>query len=203
MTFVALRPPVRELFFAPLLVSMEPGEIEKIQFAYQCSKYGHAKQVRSHGGRYFDHPKSAAWIYISELAGRDPRIIIDLLLHDLQEDQYLLSPHRASLNFGPAIALDMHVLTKLPKGKETTEQYLGRIIAQGPWAMVSKLIDRLHNLRELAACPAEKIRAQIEETRMYHLRLLPEALRKHKKHWVILTNKIVVLIEEALAQHAA
>ena len=150
------RPPGYELFFAPLHVSLDQNDLERINFAYMASKYGHAKQIRDDGTRYFDHPKAAAWIYIDELGGRDPRAIIDLLLHDLSEDAYLLSPYRLFVNFGEDIALDVRGLTKLPKGKETTEEYLGRVVVRGPWAIVAKLCDRLHNLRSLKSSTPEK-----------------------------------------------
>ena len=85
------RPPGYELFFAPLAVGFSPNDHERVQFAYFVSKYGHAKQVRDGGGRYYlINPKAAAQIYINELKGRDARIIVDLLLHDISEDAYLL-----------------------------------------------------------------------------------------------------------------
>lgn len=195
------RPPGYELFFAPLQPALDPNNLERVHFAYVASKYGHAKQVRDGGGRYFDHPKAAAWIYISELGGRDPRVIIGLLLHDISEDAYLLSPYRIYLNFGEEIALDVRALTKLPKGKETTEEYLGRVIARGPWAMTAKLCDRLHNLRSAGDCSEEKRVRQIEETERCHLPLLIPALGKHDSPWTAhgyeLQNKIV----EAIASH--
>ncbi|HEX5774586.1 MAG TPA: HD domain-containing protein [Candidatus Paceibacterota bacterium] len=177
------RPPPYELFFTPLEIALSPNRFERVRFAYIVSKYGHAGQVREDGTRYFDHPKAAAWIFISELNGRDARAIVDILLHDLSEDAYLLSTHRISMNFGPDIALDVRALTKLPKGKETTETYLKRIIQQGPWAIVAKLCDRLHNLRTLGSCSPEKRKEQIEETRAYHLPLLVPALKCHGEPW--------------------
>lgn len=192
--FVPVRPPPRELFFTPLNVSLLPGEVEKIEFAYQCSKYGHAKQTRSHGGRYFDHPKSAAWIYIHELGGRDVRIIIDLLLHDLKEDQFLLSTYRTSLNFGTEIALDVMAVTKLAEGKETVEEYLLRVILGGPWSILCKLIDRLHNIRELRACSKEKIKKQVFQTENFHLPLLVPALASHGVEWKEVANKVSAMI---------
>ena len=106
------RPPGYELFFAPLAVAYDPTTYENVQFAYFASKYGHAGQVRDDGSRYFDHPKAAAWIYIDELGGRNARTIMDILLHDLSEDTYLLSPYRIALNFGEDVALDVRALTK-------------------------------------------------------------------------------------------
>src|SRR5665647_692216 len=93
------RPPGYELFFAPLQATLNPTEQERLHFAYVTSKYGHAGQFRDGGTRYFDHPKAATWIYVHELDGKDVRLIAILLLHDIQEDSYLLSPYRMNLNF--------------------------------------------------------------------------------------------------------
>lgn len=195
------RPPGYELFFAPLQVVFDPSTCERIHFAYMVSKFGHDKQIRDGGGRYFDHPKAAAWIYISELGGRDDRVIIDLLLHDVQEDSYLLSPYRIGLNFGEEIALDVRALTKLPKGKETTEEYLSRVVARGPRAILTKLCDRLHNNRSLHGCTAEKRAHQIKETKERHLQTLVHALRGCGKPWALYANVLESRIIEALARY--
>lgn len=194
------RPPGYELFFAPLQVALNPSDYEQVQFAYFASKYGHAGQLRDGGERYFDHPKATAWIYISEFGGRDIRMIMDCLLHDLSEDTYLLSPYRIALNFGQDIALDVRALTKLPKGKETTEEYLGRVIDQGPWAIAAKLTDRLHNLRTLATCPKEKQEKQVSETRQYHIPLLVPALRTYGGSWKDYADMLEREIEKAIRE---
>jgi (p)ppGpp synthase/HD superfamily hydrolase len=175
--------PGYELFMAPLQVVLNPTELDDIEFAYTASKHGHKGQFREGGGPFSEHPKTAAWIYTHELGGRDPRVITDLLLHDILEDSYLFTLRRIALNFGKEIALDVRALTKLKRGKETTEQYLKRIIAQGRWAIISKLCDRLHNLRSLKGCPAKKIRAQIKETRAYHVPFLLPALHSFGEPW--------------------
>lgn len=177
------RPPGYELFFAPLQIALTPSDYESVQFAYFASKYGHAGQVRDGGERYFDHPKATAWIYISEFGGRDSRMIIDCLLHDLSEDTYLLSPYRIAHNFGKDVALDVQALTKLPKKKETTSEYLNRVILQGPWAIAAKLTDRLHNLRSLSTCTTVKQEAQVRETQEFHVPMLIPSLRSHKNIW--------------------
>lgn len=197
---VTARPPGYELFFAPLQAVYDPNTLERVNFAYIASKFGHAKQTRESGERYFDHPKSVAWIYIDELKGRDSRIIIDALLHDLSEDTYLLSPYRISLNFDEQIALDVRALTKLPKGKETTDQYLARIIARGPEVVLVKLCDRLHNLRTLGVCSNEKKQHQIEETEIYHLAILIPALRSAGENWTEYADHLEAKIREAMAQ---
>lgn len=177
-------------FFAPLQVALDPGDYERVEFAYALSKYGHRGQIRDGGERYFDHPKGAAWIYMFEYGGRDPRLIIDLLLHDISEDTRLLSPHRLRVNFGIDIALDVQGMTKLPPGIETTPQYLERIIIQGSWDIAAKLFDRNHNMRTLGSCTPEKQAAQIAETQRYHLPMLVPALRKYGEPWTPLANGI-------------
>jgi guanosine-3',5'-bis(diphosphate) 3'-pyrophosphohydrolase len=188
----------RELFFAPLAVELNPTDYENVQFAYVASKYGHRGQLRDGGGRYFDHPKAAAWIYIAELGGRDPRVMIDLLLHDISEDSYLLSSRRIGLNFGRQIALDVVALTKLMKATETTEAYLHRIIARGPEVIIAKLCDRLHNLRSLVDCTAEKRAKQIAETKQYHLPLLVTALMGYRCSYA---NTLRDMIVTAIASY--
>ena len=197
--YFPLRPPPYEVFFIPLEVALDPGQLEAVRFAYQVSKYGHASQVRESGGRYFDHPKSAAWIYIDEFGGRDYRTIIVLLLHDIPEDSHLMTPYRLQLNFGTDIALDVLAITKLPDGKESTPDYLGRVKAQGPRAIFVKLVDRLHNLRTLGGRTRAKQIEQIVETREYHLRLLIPALREHGGQWAEYADLIETKINDAIA----
>jgi (p)ppGpp synthase/HD superfamily hydrolase len=195
------RPPGYELFFAPLEVTLNPTELESVQYAYFCSKYGHALEIRDDGTRYFDHPKSASWIYVFELGGRDPRMIIDTLLHDLPENSWLLSSYRINMNFGTDIALDVRAMTKLPKGKESTAEYLNRVILQGPWAILGKKCDRLSNLRTLGGCTEEKRKHQLEETREYHLPLLVPALRKYGGKWEKYADIMEQKMLEAMAQY--
>ncbi len=195
------RPPGYELFFAPLAVAYDPTTYENVQFAYFASKYGHAGQVRDDGSRYFDHPKAAAWIYIDELGGRNARTIMDILLHDLSEDTYLLSPYRIALNFGEDVALDVRALTKLPKGKETTEEYLARVIARGAWTILAKLCDRLSNIRTLAGCSKEKRESQIKETLAYHLPMLVPALRACGEPWAAYADILGRKMLEAIARY--
>ncbi len=194
------RPPVYELFFAPLEVGFDPQTYERVQFAYFASKYGHKDQVRDDGTRYFDHPKAAAWIYINEFGGRDPELIINILLHDLSEDAYLLSPYRIALNFGVERALDVRALTKLPKGKETTDEYLSRVAARGPRVVFAKLCDRLHNLRNLDATSPEKRIKTIVETREYHIPILVKSLAEHGEPWKEMSNKMWIKMMEIIQE---
>jgi (p)ppGpp synthase/HD superfamily hydrolase len=192
------RPPGYELFFASLATSLDPLQYERIHFAYMASKFGHEGQVRDDGTRYFDHPKAAAWIFIDELGGRNVRVIIDTLLHDMSEDSHLLSPYRLALNFDQDIALDVRAMTKLPKGKETPKEYLHRVVVRGPQAITAKLLDRVHNNRSLCGCALDKRKKQVEETETYHRPILIPALRAHGGEWLAHADALESRMNQAL-----
>ena len=193
-----VRPPGFELFSAPLRVAFDPNTFERVEFAYIAAKFGHYGQKRRDGRRYFDHPKEAAWIYIDELGGRDPEVIIDILLHDLPEDSYLLSIYRIKLNFGIDRALDAQALKKLPKGKESTVQYLGRIVIRGPRTILAKLCDRCSNLRDMKSSSKNDRQRQLVETEEYHLPILIPALREHGGEWAQYADLMEQKIKDAL-----
>lgn len=193
------RPPCYELFFAPLAVDLNPTDYEMVQYAYFASKYGHAKQLRDDGGRYFDHPKATAWIYIYELGGRDPHLICILLLHDIREDAYLMSDFRLGRNFGSETALDVRSVTKLPKGKETIEEYFERIIARGFRTILAKLCDRLHNIRTLGGCKPDKITKQLAETKDVLMPMLLPALRACGPEWIHYADWLDNKLNEAMS----
>lgn len=195
------RPPPKALFMFPLEMDMKPRALRDTQTAYEFSKHGHAKQIRDDGTRYFDHPKMVAWIYINEYGGRSRRLIIDFLLHDMLEDSFLLTPFNIKRLFGKKIACDIRALTKLPRGKETTEQYLQRVIEQGPHAIAGKLFDRLHNTRTLADVTDEKRVSQIKETEEYHLPMLITALEDCGEKWAKMAGWLEANIFEAITHY--
>jgi (p)ppGpp synthase/HD superfamily hydrolase len=170
-----------------------------VTFAYEAAKAGHAKQFRRDGiTRYFDHPKRAAWIYIDELNGFDMEVVINILLHDIGEDSYLLSYYRMKLNFGKNRMLDHFAVTKMAKGKESTIEYLQRIVERGPRAIVTKLCDRLDNLRDILSCTQSEIQKSIIETEKYHVPILIKALNKCGGEWSEITSLLAEKISSAL-----
>lgn len=199
MEAIALsRPPGRELYFNRLSMILKPGDLELVQIAYRLSKYGHARQKRDDGSRYFDHPKEVNWIYVDELGGQLARVMICNLLHDIIEDQFMLSRFVIRRVFGPRSADDVLAITKL-KG-EPVQGYLGRVIQQGPITMVSKLCDRLHNNRSVRGVDPEKIERTRRSTREYHLPMLVPELKRHGGLWAKHAVKLEELMEEAMAR---
>ena len=195
-TTVLTRPPGRVQYFERIGKFLDPLDLERVQTAYQLSKYGHARQKRHDGSRYFDHPKEVNWIYVDELGGRSARLMICNLLHDTIEDQFLLTFNVIRRLFGPAIARDVHAISK--QESELTLEYLRRVIERGPYTTTSKLCDRLHNNRSLRGVDPEKIERTRRSTREYHLPMLIPALKRHGRPWATHAVKLEELMEEAM-----
>lgn len=150
----------RKQFLARLAPLMSPRDLEIVETAYMFSKYGHKEQKRDSGERYFEHPKAVAWIIIDELKLHDWRTIVMALLHDIQEDTWLLSWWRVQMNFGKSVTLGLKLLTKEPE-----RGYLKRLKAHGTWRELTvKISDRLNNMRTVSGCTKEKQRRQAAET---------------------------------------
>lgn len=167
-----LMPPTREDFFGLVLERFNSDEVEYIGRAYEFSKAGHHKQERDDGSRYFDHPKMVAWILMYEFGICDWEVIADALLHDTKEDTFLLTHRCFIINFGVNVAHDVDALTKRPEEKGHVEKYLARVEVRGFRTVITKLADRLHNLRTLNHCKPEKQQRIIAETREHFFPLI-------------------------------
>jgi len=159
----------RHSFLRKLTPVLSPRGLEQVMTAYVLAKYGHMNQVREVGHvRYFEHPKSVAWILVNELRVDDTQTIIMALLHDTLEDSHILTPYRIQLNFGKAVVVGLQLLTKRPK-----PGYVSRLVEYAPSkVLLVKLADRVHNLRTLSGCTKRKQREQILETEQYYLPLV-------------------------------
>lgn len=145
-------------------------DIEEVQTAYAFSKYGHRNQVRDSGERYFDHPKAVSLIIFDDFTIKfDWKVIVIALLHDIAEDQYLLTERRIQTNFKAIVAQGVKFVSKDENSKKV---FFPRLFSCNQWRpMVVKLADRIHNMRTLGDCPDEKKKRQVEETRTYYFEL--------------------------------
>lgn len=145
-------------------------ELEEIKAAYAFSKYGHRNQTRDTGGRYFDHPKEVSLIIFDDLNIKyDWRVIVIALLHDISEDQHILTERRIRINFKDLVAKGVKFVTKDEHSKSV---FFPRLFECGQWRpMLVKLADRIHNMRTLGDCSQEKQKNQVKETREYYFRL--------------------------------
>lgn len=184
----------RSVFFARLEPLLSSRELFLVETAYNLSKYGHRGQWRDDGTRYFDHPKSVAWILIEELRIINAHTIALALLHDIQEDSYIVTWELLGLIFGEDFVYDLKLLTR---NGEQKEEYVERLSEFGTSdALLVKLADRMHNLMTLSACTIEKRRKQVKETRGKYFSLtdalerkLPESERWMADYFRIAMNK--------------
>ncbi len=163
----------KEKFLAKLASCLTNRELEKVLAAYMFSKYGHSRQTRDCGQRYFEHPRAVANIIIDELKlNNNWRIVVTALLHDILEDSWILNEKRIAVNFGKRAARWIALLTKTPG-----IDYHAQLSECDMWeVLLIKLCDRLHNIRSLSACGKEKRVRCLEETRIHYLPLAQKLL---------------------------
>lgn len=166
-------------------------DLEEIRTAYAFSKYGHRNQERENGERYFDHPKAVSLIIFDEFNIKyDWRALVIALLHDIVEDQYLLTERRIWINFKDQVTQGVKFVSKDENSKGI---FFPRLFGCGQWRpMIVKLADRIHNLRTLEECSSEKKKKQVKETREYYFELCDIAektIPKKYRHAVVFARQ--------------
>jgi GTP pyrophosphokinase len=140
-----------------------------INRAYQAAAAAHRTQMRSSGEGYINHPLAVARI-VAEI-GLDESSLAAALLHDAVEDTEL-TIEDVEEQFGPEIAGIVDGVTKLERirfdSREAQQAATMRkmlvAMARDLRVLVIKLADRLHNMRTIAAMPADKQRRIAQET---------------------------------------
>ena len=129
--------------------------------AYEVAEAAHEGQMRRSGEPYITHPLAVATIVAH--FGLDETTVVAALLHDVAEDtDFTLEDIEAE--FGPEVAALVDGVTKLDRihfdSKEAQQAAAIRkmlvAMADDIRVLVIKLADRLHNMRTIAALPAEK-----------------------------------------------
>lgn len=157
----------------PLLASYRrrhpKAQVGMINRAYQVAAEAHRTQTRSSGESYINHPLAVARI-VADI-GLDDISLAAALLHDAVEDTELTLADVAQ-DFGPEVAEIVDGVTKLDRiqfdSREAQQAATMRkmlvAMARDLRVLVIKLADRLHNMRTLAAMPADKQRRIAQET---------------------------------------
>jgi (p)ppGpp synthase/HD superfamily hydrolase len=143
---------------------------EEIATAYEFSKYGHINQRRDNGEPYFNHPKEVSLIIFNDLGIKfDWRVIVIALLHDIVEDQHILTERRIWINFKDQVTQGVKFVSKTKKEKDI---FYPRLFTCAQWRpMLVKIADRIHNMRTLGNCTLEKQEFQVKETREFYFEL--------------------------------
>ncbi|MCX6780906.1 MAG: HD domain-containing protein [Candidatus Magasanikbacteria bacterium] len=147
----------REGFLAIVRVHVKnTAHVALIEFAYDIAHESHHGQTRHCGRHYIDHPVEVAIMAMKELGISRWDIIVLALLHDVLEDDLKFSRHAEIVQwFGSDMLVSMELLSK-----KTGKNVYSEIRARGTLRdYVVKLLDALHNLRTLHACPPDKQKA--------------------------------------------
>ncbi|MEG1965165.1 MAG: bifunctional (p)ppGpp synthetase/guanosine-3',5'-bis(diphosphate) 3'-pyrophosphohydrolase, partial [Oscillospiraceae bacterium] len=134
---------------------------EKILKAYELAKSAHDGQFRKSGAPYISHPIAVALILID--LGMDTDTIIASLLHDVVEDTDI-SIDEVKKKFGNDVGLIVDGVTKIGKipfssREEQQAENVRKMLlamAQDVRVIITKLADRLHNMRTLEFMPPQK-----------------------------------------------
>jgi len=102
----------RVAFMEAMLLKLGPWQRRDLEGAYAFSKFAHAKIEREDGTRYFDHPKTVAWLLVCHFDFHYSELAVAALLHDMMEDSFIMDYERLTLNFGSSIAVMVRELSK-------------------------------------------------------------------------------------------
>lgn len=150
-----------ETLIQKILTDDKQYDLSKIISAYQFAEKAHRGQKRSSGQDYIIHPLAVAYSLLE--LGMDTDTICAALLHDVIEDTSATFDELKK-RFGQDVALLVDGVTKLGKvpyfsKSEQRAENIRKILlamSQDIRVMIIKLCDRLHNMRTLKYCSAEK-----------------------------------------------
>lgn len=173
----------------------DPGELQKIQWAYLLAKEVHRRQKRDEGERYFEHCRRTALI-LMENDKTNSREIMMALLHDSIEDGYISKDMLEAL-FGKEVADGVELLSKcenivdeygiIKKIKKHEATYYHNIDSADISVRRAKVADRLDNLRTLGIWPEKRQQKYITETEKY---ISPIAKATDEKLFELLKTEI-------------
>lgn len=149
--------------------------MEQTLKALTFAREKHQGQLRKSGEPYIVHPLTMACDAMS-MGIKDDNIIATILLHDVCEDCGV-SLQELPVNDVVRRGVELMTFTVLDgETKEIAKTRYYNMLIQSKEAVITKLIDRCHNVSSMAGTfSIEKLKSYIEETRTYVLPLLRKA----------------------------
>lgn len=149
--------------------------MEQTLKALTFAREKHQGQLRKSGEPYIVHPLTMACDAMS-MGIKDDNIIATILLHDVCEDCGV-SLQELPVNDVVRRGVQLMTFTVLDgETKEIAKTRYYNMLIQSKEAVITKLIDRCHNVSSMAGTfSIEKLKSYIEETRTYVLPLLRKA----------------------------
>lgn len=168
----------------------------QIERAYDVAKDVFREIYRENGDRYFEHVRAVVLIYLHYFGMTNYQDIMELLLHDVSEDDLAWPIKRIQREFGQRVAKGVDYLTnpsekEFPSKKDREEIRNTRMINAPKSFFKKKFCDRLHNTIDLGGCTKEKRQRKIRETREHYL--------PYAKMYGILYEELLEALAEAEA----
>jgi RelA/SpoT family (p)ppGpp synthetase len=148
---------------------LPPGDVERVQAAYDFAFQAHQGQRRRSGEPYITHPVAVADL-LADLR-LDAQTLIAAILHDVMEDTPTLKDE-ITAQFGAEVADLVDGVSKLDqiqfksRAEAQAESFRKMLLAmvRDIRVIMVKLADRTHNMRTLGAMPPAKRRSIARET---------------------------------------
>src|SRR2546425_850403 len=148
---------------------LPPQDLEVLSRAYETAASAHHDQNRLSGEKFIEHPLAVAAILADLQMDRDP--LAAAILHDTVEDTHL-TVQDLEQSFGPTVGKLVAGVTKLERiSFHSQEQAQAENVRKMLVAMaedirvvLTKLADRLHNMRTVNFLPQERRKAMAQET---------------------------------------
>lgn len=163
--------------------------MEQTLKALSFAREKHHGQFRKSGEPYIIHPLTMACDALS-MGIKDDATIATILLHDVCED---CGVSLQELPVNDHVRRGVQLMTFAVMDGETKEiakQRYYNMLIQSKEAVITKLIDRCHNVSSMAGTfSIEKLKSYIDETRTYVLPLL----RRAKEHFPEESDRLFTL----------
>lgn len=188
----------RAEFFQALANQLSEDEVRHLDFAYQLAKEAHRDAVREDKTtRYFDHPKTVAWILIDELEIVDYYLTFWAIFHDVTEDSPKIPCWAIEKLFGKRASKGLRLLTKVQG-----EEYVDTLMKEGEWrVLLTKMVDRLHNLRTIHYCSHSKQQRKSLETVITYYPLFDLLLQRAPRTYFAAIEKVYAEIRDLCARY--
>src|SRR3989441_851545 len=148
---------------------LPPQDLEVLSRAYETAASAHHDQNRLSGEKFIEHPLAVAAILADLQMDRDT--LAAAILHDTVEDTHL-TVQDLEQSFGPTVGKLVAGVTKLERisfhsqeqAQAATVRKMLVGMAEDIRVVLTKLADRLHNMRTVNFLPQERRKAMAQET---------------------------------------
>lgn len=194
----------RQKFMQMIAPFFDDAAMEMIEQSYFISKNAHCIQVRDDGTRYFEHPKTVAWLVCVHFGIHHRNTIIKALLHDMIEDSFIMKPRFIRRMFNKKIMHGVIILSKNTFDKEAyvdkNAAYYNRFITDGNWSDCAiKLCDRIHNIRTMDGMDPSRVERKLAETERYFEPIKKKLCEEAPKHYRKAAYAICAELESCIA----